>query len=90
MQEEIGTGGGGFRYLYSAFLKEAKSYNLDVNKLEKASELILLSGDTLREFALKCVESAKKIDRFEPKQIAEILTKASKYEEEAFRILKTI
>ncbi len=35
MQEEIGTGGGGFRYLYSAFLKEAKTYNLDVNKLEK-------------------------------------------------------
>ena len=90
MQEEIGTGGGGFRYLYSAFLKEAKTYNLDVNKLEKASELILLSGDTLREFALKCVESAKKIDRFEPKEISDILIKASKYEEEAFGILKTI
>ena len=90
MQEEIGTGGGGFRYLYSAFLQEAKTYNLDVNKLEKASELILLSGDTLREFALKCVESAKKIDRFEPKEISDILIKASKYEEEAFGILKTI
>ena len=90
MQEEIGTGGGGFRYLYSAFLQEAKTYNLDVNKLEKASELILLSGDTLREFALKCVECAKKIDRFEPKEISDILIKASKYEEEAFGILKTI
>ena len=90
MQEEIGTGGGGFRYLYSAFLKEAKTYNLDVNKLEKASELILLSGDTLREFALKCVESAKNMDRFEPKEISDILIKASKYEEEAFGILKTI
>ena len=76
--------------MYSAFLKEVKTYNLDVNKLEKASELILLSGDTLREFALKCVESAKKIDRFEPNEISDILIKASKYEEEAFWILKTI
>lgn len=90
MQEEIGTGGGGFRYLYAAFLDEAKAYNLDNKKLETASELMINSGDTLREFALKCVESAKKIERFNPKSIAEILIKASKYEEEAFKILKTI
>ena len=25
MQEEIGTGGGGFRYIYAAFLQEADS-----------------------------------------------------------------
>lgn len=90
MQEEIGTGGGGFRYLYAAFLDEAKAYNLDNKKLETASELMINSGDTLREFALKCVESAKKIERFNPKSIAEILIKASEYEEEAFKILKTI
>lgn len=90
MQEEIGTGGGGFRYLYAAFLDEAKGYNLDKNKLETASKLMINSGDTLREFALKCVESAKKIDRFNPKDIADILIKASEYEEEAFKLLKTI
>ncbi|WP_419678072.1 BtrH N-terminal domain-containing protein [Aliarcobacter lanthieri] len=90
MQEEIGTGGGGFRYLYAAFLKEAQSYDLDKTNLQKASELLTQSGDTLREFALKCVESAKKIERFNPKEIADILIQASKYEEEAFRLLKTI
>ncbi|AXK49053.1 peptidase [Aliarcobacter trophiarum LMG 25534] len=90
MQEEIGTGGGGFRYLYAAFLKEAIKYNLDVDKLNKASELLTLSGDTLRNFALKCVESAKKIERFNPKEISDILIEASNYEEKAFKILKSI
>lgn len=90
MQEEIGTGGGGFRFLYAAFLQEAKEYDLDKEKLQKASELITQSGDTLRYFALKCVEAAKKIERFEGKEISEILIKASNLEEEAFKLLKTI
>ena len=90
MQEEIGTGGGGFRFLYAAFLQEAKKYDLDKEKLQKASELITQSGDTLRLFALKCVESAKKIEKFNAKEISQILTQASFLEEEAFRILKSI
>lgn len=90
MQEEIGTGGGGFRFLYAAFLQEAKAYELDKDKLQKASELITESGDTLRLFALKCVESAKKIEKFNAKEISEILVKASFLEEEAFKILKDI
>ncbi|MDX9914179.1 MAG: BtrH N-terminal domain-containing protein, partial [Candidatus Moranbacteria bacterium] len=84
MQEEIGTGGGGFRFLYAAFLQESKAYELDKDKLQKASELITESGDTLRLFALKCVESAKKIEKFNAKEISEILVKASFLEEEAF------
>ncbi|WP_428026883.1 BtrH N-terminal domain-containing protein [Arcobacter sp.] len=90
MQEEIGTGGGGFRFLYAAFLQESKQYNLDNKKLQKASELIIQSGDTLRFFALKCVESAKKIEKFDAKEISSILQKASTLEEEAFKLLKTI
>lgn len=90
MQEEIGTGGGGFRYLYAAFLDEAIIYGLDKNKLLQAKELITLSGDTLREFALKCVWSAKNIDNFDPKNIADILIRALEYEQKAFKILKTI
>ncbi|RXJ79363.1 BtrH N-terminal domain-containing protein [Arcobacter sp. F2176] len=90
MQEEIGTGGGGFRFLYAAFLQESKKYNLDNEKLQKASELITQSGDTLRFFALKCVESAKKTEKFNSKEISVILIKASTLEEEAFKILKTI
>jgi len=90
MQEEIGTGGGGFRFLYAAFLQEAKAYNLDNEKLQKASELITQSGDTLREFALSCVQAAKKLETFDAKVVSSILIKASTLEEEAFRLLKTI
>lgn len=90
MQEEIGTGGGGFRFLYAAFLQEAKAYDLDKEKLQKASELITESGDTLRFFALKCVESAKKLEKLNAKEISEILIKAATLEEEAFRLLKSI
>jgi len=90
MQEEIGTGGGGFRFLYSAFLQEAKEYKLNKQKLHTSSELITKSGDMLREFALKCVMGAKHIDILDSKEIAKYLIEASKIEEEAFKILKTI
>lgn len=90
MQEEIGTGGGGFRFLYAAFLQEATNYNLDTQKLKKASELITNSGDTLRNFALKCVQSSKHPKKFNAKAVAAILVKASEIEEEAFGILKGI
>ena len=90
MQEEIGTGGGGFRFLYAAFLQEAKEYNLDNEKLEKASDLITQSGDILREFALSCVVSAKNIEKLDAKSVSDILLKAASLEEEAYKILKTI
>ena len=90
MQEEIGTGGGGFRFLYSAFLQEAKEHRLDNHKLQVASELITQSGDILREFALKCVMGAKHIDKLDSKEISKSLIEASKIEKEAFQILKTI
>lgn len=90
MQEEIGTGGGGFRFLYAAFLQEAMSYDLDKEKLEKASELITEAGDTLRTFALKCVEASRKFERFDAKEVSKILIEASNLEEKAYKILKTI
>lgn len=90
MQEEIGTGGGGFRFLYAAFLQEAATYNLDKQKLEKASELMIESGDALREFALKCVESSKNFSKFDANFVASFLVKASKIEEECYSILKSI
>ena len=51
MQEEIGTGGGGFRYIYAAFLQEASEHlsNPDLNDLSQHMTLI---GDEWRDFAL--------------------------------------
>lgn len=90
MQEEIGTGGGGFRFLYAAFLKEAKEYDLDNDKLEKASVLLVKSGDTLREFALLCVVGSKNFVQIDLKKISNKLREAADLEEEAYQILKKI
>lgn len=90
MQEEIGTGGGGFRFLYAAFLEEAQKYELNNAILQEASKLIIHSGNTLREFALYCVEGSRKIEKLDTKKIAAKLIEASQYEEKAFRLLKKL
>lgn len=51
MQEEIGTGGGGFRYIYGAFLQEAHTY-LPKDELLKVSEQFTASGDLWRTAAV--------------------------------------
>ena len=51
MQEEIGTGGGGFRYIYAAFLQESGKI-LNNEKLTKLSEEMTTIGDRWRDFAV--------------------------------------
>ncbi len=51
MQEEIGTGGGGFRYIYAAFLQEASAL-LKNGKLSELSKEMTEIGDQWRDFAL--------------------------------------
>ena len=52
MQEEIGTGGGGFRYIYGAFLQEAFAYHPNEELLEIA-EYFTRSGDMWRNAAVQ-------------------------------------
>lgn len=51
MQEEIGTGGGGFRYIFAAFLQESSTI-LNKPKLAELSAEMTLIGDLWRDFAL--------------------------------------
>lgn len=51
MQEEIGTGGGGFRFIYAAFLEES-SQVLNNPKLKELSKEMTEIGDEWRDFAL--------------------------------------
>ncbi|MBA4417538.1 MAG: peptidase [Syntrophus sp. (in: bacteria)] len=51
MQEEVGTGGGGFRLMYAAFLQEAADI-LNKKELLDISERMTETGDKWREFAL--------------------------------------
>jgi hypothetical protein len=52
MQEEIGTGGAGFRFLFAAFLQEAAE-KLQIPKLNDLSMEMTNVGDKWREFAVK-------------------------------------
>ncbi len=51
MQEEIGTGGGGFRYIYAAFLQEAGKLLSKQQLLELSKEMTQI-GDQWRDFAV--------------------------------------
>ena len=51
MQEEIGTGGGGFRYIFAAFLQESSTI-LNNEKLAELSKEMTLIGDLWRDFAV--------------------------------------
>jgi len=52
MQEEIGTGGGGFRFIYAAFLQEA-SVILENEMLRNLSLEMTEIGDLWRDFAVQ-------------------------------------
>ncbi len=49
--EDRGTGGGGFRYLYASFLKEA-AHLLQVGELDDLAEEMMRNGDSWREISL--------------------------------------
>ena len=59
MQEEIGTGGAGFRYLYAYFLEQAANICQET-KYKLASEQMTEIGDMWRQFAGLCVKQCKK------------------------------
>lgn len=87
MQEEIGTGGAGFRFLYAAFLQEAA-------KITGITELLMLSermneiGDGWREFALKAARMIKGREAFDAKLLAGMLRALAERETEFFKALK--
>ncbi len=59
MQEEIGTGGAGFRYIYAYFLQQAAA-KLNLPELEQASQAMTAIGDQWRKFASFTVRQCRK------------------------------
>jgi len=84
MQEEIGTGGAGFRFMYAAFLQEAGKL-LDNNELVELSEEITLIGDKWRLFATQCARVIKSRNNNDITYdtVADLLVEIS-YDEKAF------
>jgi hypothetical protein len=58
MQEEIGTGGAGFRFVYASFLQEAGEL-LDSALLKEAAAAMTAVGDQWREFALMVAKAIR-------------------------------
>lgn len=73
MQEEIGTGGAGFRYIYAAFLQEASEIFNHDEVLIEASRLMLDVGDKWREFALMIAKAIKSKEEINLKEISDKL-----------------
>ncbi len=58
MQEEIGTGGAGFRFIYASFLQES-GVILNSQLLAESSQAMTTVGDEWREFALMIAKAIR-------------------------------
>ena len=91
MQEEIGTGGGGFRFIYGAFLQEA-SVILKNDQLKELSKEITEIGDMWRDFAVDIARVYKnrnsKSDIYN--QLSQTMLKIADREEAFYKKLKQV
>jgi hypothetical protein len=88
MQEEIGTGGGGFRYMYAAFLQEAAEA-LQQPALREASSIMTEAGDQWRQFALACARTIRNREGdINLVHVAGLLRTCGNAEKEVYLLLK--
>lgn len=86
MQEEIGTGGAGFRFLYASFLQESARL-LDNHAYGEASINLTEAGDQWRKFALYTAKMCKGRMALDYKKLSDQLLLCADLEEEAFQRL---
>ena len=91
MQEEIGTGGGGFRYIYAAFLQEAHAYH-SIDELQEISNMFTDAGDLWRTAAVQAAGIYKgRIESQEEFNImGDYLLQVAELETKAFTALSKI
>ena len=87
MQEEIGTGGAGFRFIYAAFLQEA-SVLAALPALSPLADELVAIGDQWREMALAAAMMIRGRRPLEPRVIADLLRELADREEALFRSLR--
>src|SRR5690606_19533450 len=89
MQEEIGTGGGGFRYIFAAFLQESSAILNNPRLAELSAEMTQI-GDLWRDFALDASRIYKNRSAKEDayNHVAVQLEKLADKEELFFKTLK--
>jgi hypothetical protein len=91
MQDEIGTGGGGFRFLYGAFLEEAAAWLQD-DRLANISEDFTHAGDLWRGGAIKMagVYKGRLTEQKDFEEISDMLLNIRSVEKEAFQKLSKL
>ena len=91
MQEEIGTGGGGFRYIYAAFLQEAYGFYPD-DVLTAVSASFTKSGDLWRTAAVEAagIYKGRLGSQEDFNRIGDYLFEIADLEKQAFTALSKI
>jgi Domain of unknown function (DUF4872)/Butirosin biosynthesis protein H, N-terminal len=91
MQEEIGTGGGGFRYIYAAFLQEAYAY-VKNDELLEISKIFTQAGDLWRTAAVQAagIYKGRLGSQEDFNQMGDYLIEIAALEKNAFIALKNI
>jgi Domain of unknown function (DUF4872)/Butirosin biosynthesis protein H, N-terminal len=87
MQEEIGTGGAGFRFIYAAFLQEAAEVT-DRTQLFQLSAQLVQIGDDWRSFAFATAQMVKGREPMAPAKLAGMLDELAEAETAFFKALK--
>ncbi len=87
MQEEIGTGGGGFRFIYASFLQEAADL-LARPRLNELSEALVDIGDEWREFALSAARMIRDREPLATPALANKLRQIADHEQAFYRDLR--
>lgn len=86
-QEEIGTGGAGFRFIYASFLQESAAL-LGKPQLDELAEALVDIGDEWREFALATARMIRDRDPLEPAALSGKLRRLADREQAFFRDLR--
>ncbi len=91
MQEEIGTGGGGFRFIYAAFLQQAYAYH-PVDELMDVSQKFTRAGDLWRDAAVQAsgIYKGRLTEQQDYNVMGDQLLAIAALEKEAFRDLGAI
>lgn len=91
MQEEVGTGGAGFRYMYAAFLQETAQL-FGSSELDELSNEMTAIGDVWREFAVTSARIIKKRGKQEETfaKAGELMLICARREEELFKNLRDV
>lgn len=89
MQEEVGTGGAGFRFVYASFLQEAARL-MESAVLADAAAVLTSAGDRWREFALAATRASRHKGDMSVHELADLLRDCADREAAVWALLRRL